>query len=424
MRITLANTHDLIGGAERCSYDLARVLHEGGDHVELIVGRKLGDDPFIRQMAYHPADWKLRAFTRERFGLTDTTIAAPLYGCWTLPSLRRADVYNVHNMHGGYWNFWTLPVLSRRAPLVLTLHDEWLLTGDCAYSYDCERWRQSCGSCPQAALPDPVDRVCIGGRDATRLNLRLKRAMFRSLPRDRIEIVTPSRWLCDRVGESPHLSRFRRRVIPNGIDLEQFRPHDPGAARRALGLPAKSFLVLVSAANPFDRRKNLGLALDAARAPAWPADARLVVAGRTTDELERELLDDPRCIPVGYVSGREELARVISACDLTLIPSRAENLPYAGLEAQACGCPVLGAAVGGIPETFSEDETGWSFAPDLDGAALAERIRAIRELPPERQREVRAKARGRVSKRFGLDEFVGAYRGLFEELAAARRANA
>ena len=38
MRVTLVNTRDLLGGAERCSYDLARTLHRRGDRVELIVG--------------------------------------------------------------------------------------------------------------------------------------------------------------------------------------------------------------------------------------------------------------------------------------------------------------------------------------------------------------------------------------------------
>ena len=67
MRITYVNTHDLVGGAERCSYDLARETAILGDEVELIVGRKLGDDPFVRQLRYGPLDWRARVGDYEAF---------------------------------------------------------------------------------------------------------------------------------------------------------------------------------------------------------------------------------------------------------------------------------------------------------------------------------------------------------------------
>ena len=420
MRITVVNTHDLVGGAERCSYELARGLREHGDDVSLIVGRRFGDDSFVRQMSYRWLDWRLRSFVYGRLGLTDTTIAAPLYECFRMPALREADVYNIHNMHGAYWNFWTVPLLARRAPVVLTLHDEWLLTGDCAYTYACERWRDHCGRCPQAREPDPDDRVCIGGRDATWVNLKLKRAMFRCAPAHRVVLVSPSRWLADRAGEAPHLARFERRVVPNGVDLELFRPREPAQARREAGLPAEAFLALTFAANLFDRRKDLRRLLAAVRSPRWPADARLVVAGRTTPELERELAGDPRIIAMSYVSGREDLARLLAAVDLVVVPSRAENLPYAALEAQACGTPVLGARVGGIPETLEDGVSGWLFEPGCEPDALAEAIAAIRALPLERREAARARARADAARRFGHLRFVEAYREIFAELAEQR----
>jgi len=417
MRVTIVNTHDLVGGAERCSYELASGLRQRGDQVSLIVGRRFGDDPFVVQMKYRWLDWRLRSFAYGWLGLTDTTIAAPLYECFRMPELREADVYNIHNMHGAYWNFWTVPLLARRAPVVLTLHDEWLLTGDCAYTYSCERWRDHCGRCPQAREPESDDRVCIGGRDATWLNLKLKRAMFRCAPGRSVVLVSPSRWLADRAGEAPHLARFERRVVPNGVDLEVFRPRESAPARREAGLPPDAFLVLTFAANLFDRRKDLHRLLAATRSTRWPADARLVVAGRATPELERELAGDPRIVVRDYVSGREDLARLLAAVDLVVVPSRAENLPYAALEAQACGTPVLGARVGGIPETLEDGASGWLFDPACESEALAETIAAIRALPPDRREAARARARANATRRFGHVRFVEAYRELFAELA-------
>lgn len=415
MRITFANTHDLVGGAERCSYDLASTLSRAGDHVELIVGRKFGDDRFVRQLKYRPTDWRLRSFLYGRFGLTETVIAAPIYGCWTVPGLRQAEVYNIHNMHGGYWNFWTLPILSRRAPVILTLHDEWLLTGDCAYAYDCERWTHGCGECPQAGESRAVDRVCIGGGDLTRLNLRLKGAMTRRLPEQHVELVTPSRWLAERAARSPHLSRFDCRVIYNGIDLEEFSPRPRDAARRHFDLPRERFLVLCLAANQFDRRKNLRVLLDAVRSSAWPAGATLVIAGRVDEALERELKDDTRIRLVGFVDGRNEVATLLSSCDLIVIPSLADNLPYTALEAQACGLPVLAADVGGMAETIEKGCTGWLFDPMISADALAARISEVNAIPTDDYERMRRAARDHCERRFGLEDFVASYRRLFED---------
>jgi glycosyltransferase involved in cell wall biosynthesis len=424
MRITLANTHDLVGGAERCSYDLARHLHTAGDDVELLVGRKLGDDPFVRQMVYREWDWKLRAAVHDRYGLTDTTIMAPLYGCWRIPSLRDTDVYNIHNMHGGYWNFWTLPILARRAPLVLTLHDEWLLTGDCAYTYECERWLGRCGRCPQALEPDPYDRVCIGGADSTRLNLTLKRAAIGLLSGPGMDIVTPSAWLAERVERAPHLSRFRCQVIYNGVDTALFKPEDRKVARQRLDLPADDFVVLCLAANLYDQRKNVRAVLDASRSSAWPDGARLIIAGKMDESLERAISGNPRCLPVGFLSDKREVARLLSASDLLLLPSRADNLPYAALEAQACGCPVLAARVGGIPESIEEKRTGWLFEPDTQGDALASRVGEIAALPATQLEEMRGAARAHCLRHFSLETFAAAYRRLFEERIASRRTDA
>ena len=149
-RICFVNTHDTVGGAERCSFDLMTGLRARGQEVALVVGRKFSNDPDVFQCVYPQWDWRPMAFLNNRVGLTDTTLFTPLR-MLTSTAFRCADVVNIHNMHGKYWNFWTLPLEATRKPVVLTLHDEWFLTGDCAYTYRCERWLDHCGSCPQFA---------------------------------------------------------------------------------------------------------------------------------------------------------------------------------------------------------------------------------------------------------------------------------
>src|SRR5204863_79339 len=70
------------------------------------------------------------------------------FGVVADPWFKSADVVQLYNTHGSYFSHSALPVLSRRRPVVWRLSDMWAFTGHVAYSYDCERWRHGCGSCP------------------------------------------------------------------------------------------------------------------------------------------------------------------------------------------------------------------------------------------------------------------------------------
>lgn len=62
----------------------------------------------------------------------------------------------------------------------------------------------------------------------------------------------------------------------------------------------------------------------------------------------------------GHVS-RAELPKVYGTSDLVLVPSLQDNCPMVILEAMACGAPVIGASIGGIPDLIQPEKTGWIF---------------------------------------------------------------
>jgi D-inositol-3-phosphate glycosyltransferase len=141
----------------------------------------------------------------------------------------------------------------------------------------------------------------------------------------------------------------------------------------------------------------------------------LAVAGNTTPELDAELRSDARCRVLGSLDGAG-MVRAMNACDLTVVPSLTDNLPYTALEAQACGCPVLAARVGGIPETIADGESGWCFDLDSKPGEIAAQIARIAAMPEAARNVVRAAARGRAERCFDLGHAVARTRALFERL--------
>ena len=316
----------------------ARTLTRAADALEPLVGRAPGAGRIRRALlaARSPRRVLDRWRGREYFEYPGTA-AIP-----DLPPVR-PDVIHCHNLHGGYFDLRRLESLSRSVPVVLTLHDEWLLTGHCAFTMGCERWRTGCGSCPDLTIYPAVRR------DGTAANWRAKRRIY---ARSRLFVSTPSAWLMDRArGSILAGGAAGWRVIPNGVDRSVFRSADRGAARELLGLPREP-LILLFTANAARRNmfKDYPTVSGAARQAARALPGRRLLLIALGDSGPTERFDDAELWFVPYEADPLRVAAYYQAADLYLHAARAENLPTTIIEAMSCGLPVVATVVGGIGE--------------------------------------------------------------------------
>ena len=214
------------------------------------------------------------------------------------------------------------------------------------------------------------------------------------------------------VRSSPLTRDWPTSVIPNALDTERFRRHEKRFARQVFGLPAERPLVLFGAASGVgDRNKGYDLlmaALDKLRLDGGQRIECVVVGGggRTVPEY---------CSvhAVGRVYDDYTMALLYSAVDVTIVPSRIENLPQMATEAQACGCPVIGFRTAGLPDAVADKITGVLVDP-FDTEQLAEAMRSmLRE-------EVRAKmgvmAIERAARLWSYSIVAEQYRHIYEEV--------
>ena len=255
----------------------------------------------------------------------------------------RPDIVHCHNLHGEYFDLRELGDLSHRVPLALTLHDEWMFTGHCAYTLGCERWRVGCGSCPDLTIYPAVRR------DATRENRRTKQ---RTYERSRLYVTTPSQWLMDRAQASILAGGVAGwKVIPNGVDRAIFKPGDQPAARSALGLPRDAIMLLFVANAPRRNRfKDLETVTGAARYVANEMTEESILCVVLGDSGPSEHFGNGEVRFIPYQRNPLDVARYMQAADIYLHAANADNLPTTVLEALATGLPVIATAVGGISE--------------------------------------------------------------------------
>jgi glycosyltransferase involved in cell wall biosynthesis len=288
-----------------------------------------------------------------RLGLNDVH-GVGAFRIKNVPAFQEADVVHFHGIHGHFFSYLALPALTADKAAVFTQHDMWAMTGHCAVSYDCERWRTGCGHCPYPAAPPPLP----GGRDGTRLEWKLKRWAYRHA---RMTVVAVSTRMVAQLQQSI-LGHLPVCHIPNGVDTEVYRPLDPAMCRTALGIPTHKKVLLFSAANVASPNKGGALLLDALHGlpPALQKDLVLVLMGDGGDILASATDLDVR--PMGFVGGVRLKTLLYSAADLYVLPSFGEGLPLVLLESMACGTPMVAFNVGGVSDLVRSNVTGYLAA--------------------------------------------------------------
>lgn len=179
-------------------------------------------------------------------------------------------------------------------------------------------------------------------------------------------------------------------VIPNGVDLERFRPPRPAeraAARTALGLPDDG-TVAVFIGHEFER-KGLPVAMRALRHA--PHTTLLVVGG--TPEMVRHATARAERLGVAhrvrFAGAQPDPVPFLRASDVFLLPSAYESYGLVVMEALAAGLPVIATPVGVVPSVVVDGVNGFVVPPDPEaiGRRLAELERADLQEWSRRARE-------------------------------------
>jgi glycosyltransferase involved in cell wall biosynthesis len=112
-----------------------------------------------------------------------------------------------------------------------------------------------------------------------------------------------------------------------------------------------------------------------------------------------------------------ELLRLQQDADVFCLPTKGDAAPWAVLEAMACGTPVLGTRIGGIPDLLDGGRAG-VLVPHSDRRTLAEGLRGLLE-SPQRRAELAASARARCELRYDAGVQTGRMAELLRKLLVA-----
>ena len=318
-----------------------------------------------------------------------------------------ADIIHLHIIHNNCISLLDLPELLKRDNVVWTIHDPWIVTGNCVYPLECGRWKMGCGYCPR--LNEAGRRLRV---DTTSQLWNLKKSIFTQI---NPHIITASGFTEKYLAESPltaHWNRLTR--IPFGIKKRFLEPFCQSEDKRRFGL-APDCLVIGFRLTDYEIKgcRYIFEALEQLNA------ARPIALLTTGDSkvLPDSLREKYQCVTLPWLQ-EDDLIEFYRALDIFLMTSLAETFGLMAAESMACETALIC-----FQSTVLEEIT---HAPDIGIAAAYRSTEAIAEAltrlveKPEELADRKRRGKRFVAETYNYDRYVQQHLQLFREIAAHR----
>lgn len=409
MRILHLSTSDCLGGAARSAYRLFKGEESLDMYARLLTLDKATDDPHI--ITYMGKYNKFRKFVNQRFNneiikLSGSRVETPWNTNimpYSLPIISDGyDILHLHWINGGFIKYSTLAGLKK--PIVWTLHDSWPFTGGCHIPYECKKYEIGCEKCPQLLGKHRIDLAKI-----------IFKAKQKYYPAN-ITVVCPSNWLADCAGRSKIFKNNKIHVIPNGLDMNVYKPLNKKIAREMLGISETKKVILFGAVSATSD-KNKGYAhllqsINILKGLYRQDDIELIVFGGHGTEGEAKI---PYPITYfGHLYDDISLVVLYSAADVMIVPSMSESFGNTVLESMACGTPCVAFKIGGILDLINHKENGYLAEPYESGDI----VRGIKFVLEDRERRAKLSesARKYVAAKCDIRVVAKQHKHLYEEI--------
>ncbi len=225
-------------------------------------------------------------------------------------------------------------------------------------------------------------------------------------------LTAVSKYICDSTRESFGIKKPIK-VIPNFVDISRFKPDQTGCDRSELALPDEKIIMHMSNYRPV---KNADDVIRIFKIVNEKIPSKLLLVGDGPEApnvlslAERMGLKEKTI----FLGGQDMVESVLCKADLFLLPSASEGFGLAALEALACGVPVIGSIVGGLPELITDGEVGF-LEPIGDVEAMAKR--SIEILSDDMLHQSMSKnARRLTVEKFDTRDIVKEYHQFYEEV--------
>ncbi len=413
MKIIILNNTDIEGGAAKANFRIFKSLKKINPDTKLVTQSKDSDEFNVESI--YPKSSKYMSFLKYQIDYLPARFYYKRANTNWSPSLLRSntikyinnlkpDITHLSWICKGFVPIYDLKKIS--SPIVWTLHDMWAFTGGCHYSGECLRYLKKCGNCPQLNSNSEYD-----------LSRFIWKQKYHYWEKLNLTVVTPSRWLANIAKKSSLFINKKIEVIPNGLDLDIFKPIDKYLARNILKIPQDKKIILFGAISALhDERKGFSYLKDALNKLSVNCinkdEIELVIFGSSKPEKDLDLKFKTHYL--GKLHDEITMSIVYSSADIFIAPSKEDNLPNTIMESLACATPCISFDIGGISDMVEHKKNGFLVSP-FNVDELAHAINWALE-DRENLKMLSYNSRIKVEQNFNIDNISKKYFSLYQRI--------
>jgi N-acetyl-alpha-D-glucosaminyl L-malate synthase BshA len=225
-------------------------------------------------------------------------------------------------------------------------------------------------------------------------------------------LTTVSKYISERTRESFGIDKPIE-IIPNFVDVTRFKPDQKGCDRDEFAEPDEKIIMHMSNYRPV---KNADDVIKIFEIINKRQPSRLILVGDGPEAPNVLAMADSMGLKdrVTFLGGQDMVESVLCKADLFLLPSASEAFGLAALEAMACGVPVVGSIVGGLPELVTNGDVGY-LEPIGDVGAMARRSLEILS-DKEMHSKMSKRAREITVDKFTTEKIVNQYKDFYRKV--------
>lgn len=403
MRVLQVNYTDLPGKRFN-GYDLNIALRKDGISAKQIVLNKYSsiEDHTVQSIKPDLVLHELYRWAENRYSVSN--VLYPYGKAFTESNdFKDADIVHYHILHRFMFSLFDYPKLMNAGNTVWTIHDPWIITGNCVHPKNCENWRTGCGDCKSLNESGFEMRY-----DHTAEMWKIKEFVLKQI---NPHIVVASQFMENYIRKSPLTKHFDHiHKIPFGINMENIHLEKRALVRKRYKIneeeivigfrsdtnPIKGCIYIYEALKKIDNRE------------------KLVLASVGNENIPEDIKKLYKTRNFGWLNDEGEIADYLLMCDIFLMPSLAESFGLMAIEAMATETPIIcfkgttveeaiGGTTCGLPVDYRSSE---ALAKAVCFLAANQKVRI----------KMGREGRKRVCKHYLFEDYVRKHEELYHEI--------
>lgn len=401
MKILEINYTDLAGHIFN-GYDLHLKLNQLGNDARMIVLSKKSAQNTVIQLTFDSIFHQQLIEFEKKYSISNI-IFPYAGGIEQLKEFQEAELVHYHILHNQMISLLDYPRLMNQKPSIWTIHDPWIITGNCIHPLECQKWRRECDIC--RSIHQHTYRM---NQDNTKFMWNVKKNILRQI---NPHIVVASDFMKAYLQDSPITSHFSKlHVIPFGVDISKYNLYQKVDAKKKFGIsndkivigfrvtddPIKGCKYLYQALMQLEHREEIVL---------------LSVGGFS---IPNKVKQKYQIVELGWVFEEQQMIEFMMACDIFLMPSLAESFGLMSIESLAAGSAFV-CFKGTVMEEITQAQECGISVKYCSSKELAKAIEYLIKNPNER------KNRGilgheLVKKKYSFNQYIDKHKELYEKI--------